>query len=309
MGETKKDWFRYIPVRARDVQWGLYVTGAGCTSIPPGTVYPPRKHPRLYHLSWSRGRTLPEYQAIYITQGQGEFESGPTGRQTIVAGAMIFLFPGVWHRYRPVREIGWDEHWVSFNGEIVDRLVAQGFFSPAQAVLHTGIQAAILRPYRQLSESLREETNGFPHLIAAQTLEILAAASAWAPHQSAGLMDQGPREVATVDDRIVADALRLIWEQGQEVVSVDDIARQLPVTRRSLERRFRRSLDRTIHEEIARCRLERAMRLLEKTDLSVKEIAAAAGFPTASAMSRAIHEATGMPPARVRRQRNGQSSL
>ena len=35
-----EDYFRYIPVRQRDVQWGLYVTGAGCTSISPGEDLP-----------------------------------------------------------------------------------------------------------------------------------------------------------------------------------------------------------------------------------------------------------------------------
>ena len=118
--------------------------------------------------------------------------------------------------------------------------------------------------------------------------------------ESASFAAHGGCTVTTVDDRMVADALRLIWEQSQDAISVDDVARQLPITRRSLERRFRRSLNRTIHEEIARCRLERAMRLLEKPDLPVKEIAATAGYPTASAMSRAVHEAVGLPPAQVR---------
>jgi AraC-like DNA-binding protein len=296
-----ENWFRYIPVRSCDVQWGLYVTGAGYTSIPPDTTYPPRKHPKLYALSWQKGRTLPEYQAIYITRGEGEFESPPTGRCTVGPGSMIVLFPGVWHRYRPTRSVGWDEHWVSFNGDIADRLVAEGFFTPPHAVRATGVRPAILEPYRRLAEHLQNETPGFARMIAANTMEILAAASVTSQESDTDA-DREARKATTVDDRMVADALRLIWEQGHEVLSVDDIARQLPVTRRSLERRFRSSLNRTIHEEIARCRLERAMRLLEKTKLSIKEIAVAAGFPTAGAMSRAVQEAAGATPAEIRRQ-------
>ena len=82
-----EDYFRYIPVRQRDVQWGLYVTGAGCTFIPPGTPqYPPETHPELYHFRWETGRTLPEYQIIYIAKGEGRFESAPTGGKDIVPG-------------------------------------------------------------------------------------------------------------------------------------------------------------------------------------------------------------------------------
>ena len=60
-----ENYFRYIPVRQRDIQWGLYVTGAGCTAVPSGTRYPPAVHPRLYDFTWEKGRVLPEYQIIY----------------------------------------------------------------------------------------------------------------------------------------------------------------------------------------------------------------------------------------------------
>ena len=234
------DYFRYIPVRQRDVQWGLYVTGAGCTFIPPGEPqYPPDTHPELYHFRWETGRTLPEYQVIYITKGEGRFESAPTGGKEIVPGTVILLFPGVWHRYRPRPETGWDEYWVSFNGEIMDRLVQQRFFAPERAVIATGLQDAILAPYQSLLERLRGQLTGFPHLIAADTLEILAAVSAAAECEPAELIAHGPQDVVAVKDRMVAEAMRLIWQQSQGPMTVDSLSRQLPMTRRSLERRFR----------------------------------------------------------------------
>ena len=110
MLQRLENYFRYIPVRQRDVQWGLYVTGAGCTSILPGeSPYPPKIHPELYDFRWESGRTLPEYQLIYIAGGEGVFESAPTGEQNVAAGTVILLFPGVWHRYRPQPKTGWDE--------------------------------------------------------------------------------------------------------------------------------------------------------------------------------------------------------
>ena len=303
MSRVDESYFRYVPIRQRDVDWGLYVTGAGCTAMPPGyTAYPLTAHPTTYDFSWSTGRKLPEYQAIYVTSGRGEFESTPTGRVEIGAGTVFLLFPDVWHRYRPSPETGWDEYWVSFAGDLMDRLAQRGFFSAERAVLATGVDEAILGPYRSLLQRLRGQVAGFPHLIAADTIEILAAVLAAAGSRSAELIGKGPRDVTTVADRLVADTLRLIWDQSQRDLTVADLARQLPITQRSLERRFRAALGHTIHEEILRCRVERARRLLTKTDLSVKEVATAAGFPNADNMGRAFRRLEGRSPSEYRRE-------
>ncbi len=108
------------------MQWGLYVTGAGCCCVAPKSPYPPRRHPDPYQFTWHKGRVLPEYQVVYIRRGEGVFESGPTGVKRIRAGSVILTFPGVWHRYHPSEETGWDEYWFGMNGEQLHRLVGQG---------------------------------------------------------------------------------------------------------------------------------------------------------------------------------------
>jgi AraC-like DNA-binding protein len=301
MEDFTQNYFRYIPVRPRDVHWGIYVTGAGCTRISPNTSYPPARHPELYDFTWARGRTLPEYQVVYITSGQGEFESGPTGFRRLAPGAVFLLFPGVWHRYRPDRATGWDEYWVSFSGRNVENLQEEGFFVPERAVLDAGVTDAILTPFRQLLTRLRDEPPGFPHLLAADTMEILAAILAVVPVESPDMVAKGPRDVTTFEDRIVAEAMRLIWSRTHEPMTVDMVARQLPLARRSLERRFRSVVGHTLHEEIVRCRLERATRLLVSTTLSIQEVAIAAGFASTDTMGRIFHRLMGTSPRDYRR--------
>ncbi|MEN6452163.1 MAG: hypothetical protein ABFC96_16865, partial [Thermoguttaceae bacterium] len=58
---------------------------------------------------------------------------------------------------------------------------------------------------------------------AADVTEILAAVSALAEPEATELIEQGPRDVAAVKDRMVAEAIRLIWRQGQNDLSVDRI--------------------------------------------------------------------------------------
>jgi hypothetical protein len=128
MSALPQEYFRYLPISERDVQWDFYVTGAGCSSVPSGDHYPRSVHPDLYQFAWDRGRVLPEYQVLYITRGEGIFESEPSGKCDVKAGNVILLFPGVWHRYRPSPSVGWDEYWVSYNGDYAKRLVERGFF-------------------------------------------------------------------------------------------------------------------------------------------------------------------------------------
>ena len=68
------------------MRFDLYVTGVGFTDIPARTPYPPPGHPELYDFQWRLGRTLPEYQIIYIADGTGVFESASTGRVDVKSG-------------------------------------------------------------------------------------------------------------------------------------------------------------------------------------------------------------------------------
>lgn len=303
MNLVQDNYFRYVPTCQSGPDWGLSVTGAGCSTVPAEyESYPLVPHPSTYNFTWQRGRKLPEYTVFYLTSGSGEFESTPTGRIDIGEGQLILLFPDVWHRYRPSKETGWSEKWVSFSGDSMDRLVADGYFSPDRPVLSPNAKDTLLQAFDSLLDRLHGETPGYPHLIAVNTLEILASVVAEVqskPDRIDLSVDQGqPR--TSIDDRLVADALRLIWDESRGDMTVTDLEKQLPVTRRHLERRFRSVLGHTIYDEILNCRMERARKLLANTDLLMKEVALAAGFPNADNMGRTFRRVEGVSPKSYR---------
>jgi LacI family transcriptional regulator len=82
---------------------------------------------------------------------------------------------------------------------------------------------------------------------------------------------------------------------------VEDVLRAVPVSRRSLERRFRATLERGLGEEIRRVHLERAKDLLATTALSVAEVAERAGFSSVHYLSRVFRQETGQTPTAYRR--------
>ena len=125
--------FRYFPVSDRDRRFGLYLTTAGESRIPPRFPYPPLGHPGGYEFDWRKGRILHEYQIVYISRGQGRLETREH-EWPVTAGTVFLLHPGAWHRYRPDPTTGWNEHWVGCDGPVVRGLVRQGFFSPRRPV-------------------------------------------------------------------------------------------------------------------------------------------------------------------------------
>jgi len=108
-------------------------------------------------------------------------------------------------------------------------------------------------------------------------------------------------DVLAVDDRQVAKALRFIQDNAARPIGVMDVVDHVGVSRRALELRFQRILGRSMNREIQQARLERAKRLLTETDLSVAQVAPAAGFDSANYLSRLFHRALGMSPSAYRR--------
>ncbi len=106
-----------------------------------------------------------------------------------------------------------------------------------------------------------------------------------------------------VRDPIVSRALRLIATRAFRPLRVGDVAGSLYVTKRSLQRRFRRVLRRSVHDEIRRVRIERAQRLLVETDLPLKTIADRTGFRGYERLSEAFWRERGESPGAYRRDR------
>ena len=112
-------------------------------------------------------------------------------------------------------------------------------------------------------------------------------------------------DVCVVDNPLVADALRFIAEHSHQGIQVDDVAKYVHSTVRSLSRHFRAALGRTMKEEIGRLRLERAKRLLVESDESVKQVASDCGYDNISYFQTTFLRAERVTPGEYRRQRGG----
>ena len=108
-------------------------------------------------------------------------------------------------------------------------------------------------------------------------------------------------DVLSIDDPIIVQALRYIQTHAHLGIGVDDILREVPISRRSLEIQFRGYLGRSPAEEIRRVRLERGRALLGKRDMSITEVAMASGFSNATRFGIAFRKQYGLTPRGFRK--------
>lgn len=109
-------------------------------------------------------------------------------------------------------------------------------------------------------------------------------------------------DIMAIEDSTVQAALQYIRQHAEENMSVANLAHDIAVGRRLLERRFRSILGRSVLEEIHRVRTERAKELLTDTHLPITIVAAQSGFPSARRLDVVFTGLTGCSPTAYRRQ-------
>ncbi|MBA3699649.1 MAG: XylR family transcriptional regulator [Planctomycetes bacterium] len=110
-------------------------------------------------------------------------------------------------------------------------------------------------------------------------------------------------DLSAIPDVEVARACGVIQMQSHRRLSVSDVANQVGVGRRTLERRFRAVLGRGLAEEIRRCHVERAKELLADPHLSLAVVAERAGFGSGKQFAAAFRGLTGLTPRMFRQRR------
>jgi len=126
-----------------------------------------------------------------------------------------------------------------------------------------------------------------------------AAASLFIP--PLGVAVRRSTDVLAVDDPDVRRGLRLIRAKACDGLTPDDVATATDLPRRSLDRQFTKLLGRSIHDEIARTKLQAAKRLLAETDLKLSAVAARCHFAHAAQLCNVFKRTLAETPTEYRR--------
>lgn len=283
---------KYTTSSQLDREWGLYLNVAGYAQIKPTTVYPPREHPSGYYFTWGKGRVLSEYQINYITEGSGIFET-LTDQFQVTSGSILLLRPGMWHRYKPDPETGWNEHYIGFNGDFCSHFFQENFFQSSKPVIYVGFQESMLKQFFEIIQQIKDEKSGYQQVAASGTIMLLSKILSVLKNQ----------EFAGKNiERTIRKACLHFRENLNTNISIEELADELNVGYSYFRQMFKKYTGISPTQYHLSLRIQRAKDLLASTDKSFKEIAIDLGFESYFYFSRIFKSKTGKSPMDFRKE-------
>lgn len=286
-----KKFYKYLTIGEEDKRWGMYLTGAGHIWVDKQTEYPLVDDPSHHYFHWSVGRRLSDYQVLYITKGKGIFESEITGTRKINAGDVFILFPGIWHRFKPDEDSGWDEFWVEFNGDLIKHYRSKEFLSPENPVITVGIQEDIAENYLRVIHLLKEEKPGFQYIASGYIVQILGhifASKKYHPFEGKAIEKQ------------IRQAKLTILENLHQSIPQQKIAQSIGMGYSLFRKKFKEYTGVAPAQYQIQLRINKAKDLLIASALPLKEIAHSLGFETLDYFCRLFKQKTGFTPSEFR---------
>ncbi len=237
---------------------------------------------------------LPGFQVLYITQGKGLLETQKTPPIILEAPVLFLLFPNIWHRYRPITEIGWHEHWIGFDGPIPRQMMATEAINSGQPLFQVGHHDKLLAQFQLVLDEVKNEALGFRRIAAASVLQILALAT------SLPLRTEEENQPMRAT---VRQACFLFRERTDNIVSIESMAEELNVGYTYFRRMFKLYTGFSPKQYHTQLRFERVKRLLNESDLSIGEISALLNFDSTFHLSQWFKKLAHCSPKMWRKQK------
>lgn len=288
------NYYKYLPSNLIDKSWGLTIHNLGYSFIGEDHVYPSKKHPTGYYFSWENGRVLQEYQIIYITEGNGIFESENGGPFEIVEGSIIILYPNERHRYKPNPATGWNEYWIGLSGNFMDNLVFNGFFSISKPVLQIGIKDKMVHLINSVIEAAHAEKPGYQQIISGATIHLLGLIYSESVNSSF--------EGKTQTSQIMEKACILLRQSMLDQIKAEDIADRLRVSYSWFRHTFKQYTGMAPNQYLIQLKIERSKELLIFERNSVKSVAYELNFESIAYFSKLFKNRVGVTPYKFRQQ-------
>lgn len=284
--------FKYLLVNERDRKFGLTVNTVGFQPIAPNALYPSTEHPQNYYFNPCKGRVLSEYQIVYISKGKGIFSSEPGKKTNICKGQAILLFPGQWHTYSPLKETGWNEYYIGFEGAIIDGIVASGFLSPENQILDIGMNEELVNLFSTAIKVAKEDKKSTQQYLSGIVLHILGALLSFS---------QNKNYDARASTQIIERAKIIMRENIHKNIDIKEIAANLGTSYSWFRKFFKEYTGYAPAQYFQELKLRKAKELLTETNLPVKEISYELNFSSIEYFLSFFKQRVKMTPSEYRK--------
>ena len=205
---------------------------------------------------------------------------------------------------KPLAAFGYND---CVAANLIDACDNAGLLVPeAVAVMGVDNDAMLCECLRVPLSSVCHDLEGMAYQAAALLNRLMAGKKA--PKEvlrvpPTGVVTRRSTDIVAVNDLEVAKALRFMHDRySNPLLGVDNVVAATNLSRRPLEKAFRKELQRSLNEELVRVRLDRVKDLLTTTTLSVTEISHVAGFTRPNHLHRAFRKRLHLSPRKYRAQ-------
>ncbi len=279
---------KYLIISELDHKWGFIINDTGYATYIKDSDYPSKGHPGAYMFSWETGRIIEEYHLVLISKGAGVFESKSAGRRKIQAGDGFLVFPGEWHRYKPLKKSGWTEHWVGFSGPMADEIMKDYFFNKAHPVAQKFNNQLVSKLFKTLHQLIKEEPFGFQRSASAICMQLVTEFCN--TQHGSELKHASP----------ISRAKHIMNEKIDEEIDFMTLASNLRISYSKFRSDFKRQTGLAPLQYFLLLKIEKAKELLLSSQLSGKEIACVLGFKSDHYFNRIFRQKTGVTPKEFR---------
>lgn len=285
---AKENFSKYFVKDDREDFMGVNVTDIGFTNVPGNTIYPASNHPTGYFFNWENGRELDEYQLVYITRGRGTLEFRKGQLLDVNAGTLFVLYPKTWHRYKPLKESGWDEYWIGFQTNTSFPILYSNLIKPTAPIHHIGIKENFITLFEELIEIAKHQSSGFSASLAGGVFYLTGQL-----FNSLKNLDF----TISKNENQMQQTLNLLYKNVNTNISMETIASEIGMSYSLFRRTFISYTGISPNQYFLKLKLSNALQFLKYSDLPVKEISNMLGFETVQYFTRFIKQKTGKNPS------------
>ena len=203
----------------------------------------------------------------------------------------MVLFPGQWHTYYPLRQTGWTEYYIGFEGPTIDAIVGDAFLSPERQILEVGINEELVSLFSRALEVAEADKISAQQYLSGIVLHMIGMIHSISKNKVF--------EMSDVDQKI-EQAKILMNENVSGNIDPEELAMRLNISYSWFRRVFKEYTGYAPAKYFQELKLRKAKQMLVGTSQSVKEISFFLGFQSTEYFFSFFKKRTGLTPLEYR---------
>lgn len=254
----------------------------------------------LYQYGWEQCEPLHSYGPAtrnhylfhYVISGTGTLiadrPGGITTTYHVKSGEGFLVFPKQITTYTADRDRPWEYTWVEFDGLRVKEALDLAGLTMSNPIYHSNA--------RDLTADLKQELLYIAHHSEAPPLNLIGHMYLVLDYMTRSSSSRKQLQSGKLQDFYVREATSFVEQNFQNDITVEDIAAFCNLNRSYFGKIFRDAVGKSPQEFLISYRMTKAAELLKLTELSIKDISNAVGYPSQLHFSRAFKKTYGISP-------------